>query len=206
VAARFAVARKTVHDWLANYEAGGPENLGDRSHRPRSCPHQMGSDVEAEAARLRTAHPSWDPRRLAFELSGQDLAVPVPSESAVCRALLRLNLIDPGGRRRRDRKYRRLAVRRRRRDGMRRWLLYPVTSSLTWVCSPRDCSAAARNSSLADSSSLRHDGLTTSVEGLERSSRLAQSSWGRTTRQGARPLPLHPGPASLTRTPALASR
>jgi transposase-like protein len=36
VAARFGVARKTVHDWLDKYEAGGIENVGDRSHRPRS--------------------------------------------------------------------------------------------------------------------------------------------------------------------------
>ena len=53
VAARFGVARKTVHDWLAKYEAGGLENLGDRSHRPRSCPHQIGSLVEVEIARMR---------------------------------------------------------------------------------------------------------------------------------------------------------
>ena len=32
VAARFGVSRKTVHVWLARYEAGGLENLGDRSH------------------------------------------------------------------------------------------------------------------------------------------------------------------------------
>jgi transposase len=36
VAARFGVARKTVHGWLARYEAGGLEGLADRSHRPRS--------------------------------------------------------------------------------------------------------------------------------------------------------------------------
>ena len=47
VAARFGVTRKTVHAWLAKYEAGGLENLGDRSHRPRSCPHQIGPEVEA---------------------------------------------------------------------------------------------------------------------------------------------------------------
>jgi hypothetical protein len=29
VAARFGVSRKTVHGWLARYEAGGLENLGD---------------------------------------------------------------------------------------------------------------------------------------------------------------------------------
>ncbi len=32
VAARFGVHRKTVHGWLATYEAGGLEGLGDRSH------------------------------------------------------------------------------------------------------------------------------------------------------------------------------
>ena len=106
VAARFGVARKTVHDWLAKYEAGGLENLGDRSHRPRSCPHQIGSLVEVEIARMRASHPGWGPRRLAFELAKVGVE-PVPSESAVYRALVRLNLIDPSGRRRRDRKWKR---------------------------------------------------------------------------------------------------
>jgi transposase-like protein len=46
VAARFGVSRKTVHVWLSRYEAGGLEGLTDRSHRPRSCPHQMLAEVE----------------------------------------------------------------------------------------------------------------------------------------------------------------
>lgn len=104
VAARFGVRRQTVHDWLAKYEAGGLENLGDRSHRPRSCPHQMSADVEVAIATMRHAHPSWGPRRLSFELAKKGLVV---SESAVYRALGRLNLIDPSGRRRRDKKWKR---------------------------------------------------------------------------------------------------
>src|SRR5262245_59610213 len=92
VAARFGVARKTVHDWLARYEAGGLEKLSDRSHRPRSCPHQMGADLEVAIARMRQRHPPWGPRRIAFELGRQDVG-PVPSESGVYRALVRLNLI-----------------------------------------------------------------------------------------------------------------
>jgi transposase InsO family protein len=104
VAARFGVSRKTVHDWLAKYEAGGLENLGDRSHRPRSCPHQIGADVEVAIARMRTAHPSWGPRRLVFEVAKTGVVV---SESAVYRCLVRLNLIERGGRRRRDRKWKR---------------------------------------------------------------------------------------------------
>ncbi len=106
VAARFGVHRKTVHEWLGRYEAEGLEGLGDRSHRPWSCPHQIGSEVEAVIATMRSSHPGWGPRRLVYEL-GMRGVDPLPSESAVYRALVRLNLIDPSGRRRRDRKWKR---------------------------------------------------------------------------------------------------
>jgi transposase InsO family protein len=106
VAARFGVSRKTVHAWLVKYEAGGLEGLGDRSHRPRSCPHQMPPQVEVALVELRVAHPSWGPRRLVFELGKRGVA-PVVSESAAYRALVRLNLIDPAARRPRDRKWKR---------------------------------------------------------------------------------------------------
>ena len=105
VAARFGVARKTVHVWLAKYEAGGLEGLADRSHRPRSCPHQMPARCEVALVELRIAHPSWGPRRLVFELARR--GVSGVSESAAYRALLRLNLIDPAARRPRDRKWKR---------------------------------------------------------------------------------------------------
>jgi len=55
VAARFGVARKTVHVWLARYDVEGLEGLADRSHRPRSCPHQMPAAVEVALVELRTA-------------------------------------------------------------------------------------------------------------------------------------------------------
>ena len=58
VAARFGVSRKTVHQWLARYEAGGLGGLADRSHRPVSCPHQMPAEVEVVLAELRLAHPT----------------------------------------------------------------------------------------------------------------------------------------------------
>ncbi len=106
VAGRLGVSRQTMHAWLAKYEAGGVENLGDRSHRPRWCPHQMSAGVEVVLAELRRAHPSWGPRRLVFELSKRGLG-DVPSESGVYRALVRLNLIDPGARRPRGRRWKR---------------------------------------------------------------------------------------------------
>ena len=106
VAARFGVSRQTVHAWLSKYEAGGLEGLGDRSHRPTGCPHQMPAEVEVEIARLRFAHPSWGPRRLVFELERAGVRS-VPGRTSVYRALVRLNLIDPAARRPRDRKWKR---------------------------------------------------------------------------------------------------
>jgi transposase InsO family protein len=106
VAARFGVSRKTMHGWLRRYEDGGLEALADRSHRPLSVPHQMPARVEVELVSMRRAHPSWGPRRLAFEL-GKKGVEPVPSESGVYRALKRLGLIDEAARRPRDRKWKR---------------------------------------------------------------------------------------------------
>jgi transposase InsO family protein len=106
VAARFGVSRQTVHAWLVKYEAGGLDGLGDGSHRPRACPHQMPADVEVEIARLRFSHPSWGPRRLVFELDRLGVR-PLPGRTSVYRALLRLNLVDPAARRPRDRKWKR---------------------------------------------------------------------------------------------------
>src|SRR5690349_18901719 len=105
-AEKTGVARQTLHRWLARYEAGGLENLADRSHRPVSCPHQMAPAVEVVLAELRRAHPSWGPKRLVFEL-GRRGVEEVPSESGVYRALVRGGLIDAEARRPRDRKWKR---------------------------------------------------------------------------------------------------
>ena len=56
VAARFGVRRQTVHGWLARYEGGGLDALVDRSHRPRSCPHQMDPAVEVRLVELIFPH------------------------------------------------------------------------------------------------------------------------------------------------------
>jgi transposase InsO family protein len=110
VASRWRVSRQTVHAWLARYEADGLEGLGDRSHRPVSCPHQMPSAVEAAVLEMRRAHPGWGAQRIRAELvrrpkllAGQVL----PSESAVYRCLSRAGVIDAGARRRRREEWKR---------------------------------------------------------------------------------------------------
>jgi len=119
VADRWRVSRQTVHTWLARYEAEGLDGLGDRSHRPVSCPHQMPAPVEAVVLEMRRAHPSWGARRIHAELvrrpkllaglGGSDGAASaeVPSESAIYRCLSRAKVIDASARRRRDQTWKR---------------------------------------------------------------------------------------------------
>src|SRR5437588_11584510 len=68
VAAELRVSRQTMHTWLARYEAGGLEQLADRSHRPAVCPHQMSRELEALVLELRRWKPYWGPRSLVLEL------------------------------------------------------------------------------------------------------------------------------------------
>jgi transposase len=93
VAGKVGVSRQTLHAWLSRYAAEGLPGLTDRSHRPRSCPHQMDPAVEVRITELRALHPGWGADRLAYRL-GREGFDPVPSRAAISRALVRLGLVD----------------------------------------------------------------------------------------------------------------
>jgi transposase InsO family protein len=105
-AAKAGVTRQALHSWLSRYADGGLEALADRSHRPRSCPHQMDPAVEVRLVELRGLHPGWGPDRLLYRLEREGID-PLPSRAAIGRALVRLGLVRPGPRRSRRRAYRR---------------------------------------------------------------------------------------------------
>ena len=107
VAARYGVSRQTVHRWLRRYESDGLDGLEDRSHRPRSCPHQMPVKVEAALVALRQVHPHWGPKRLAWELEQRGIVEAAPSPSAIYRSLRRHGLVQGRKRRRRREDYKR---------------------------------------------------------------------------------------------------
>jgi transposase len=106
VARRFGVSRQAVHRWLRWYEAQGLAGLADRSHRPPRCAHQMDPAVEVWVLETRRRNPDWGPRRLVHEAARAGVE-PIPSRSGIYRALKRAGLIDPGARRRRDRRFKR---------------------------------------------------------------------------------------------------
>jgi transposase InsO family protein len=107
VARDWEVSRQTIHAWLARYEREGMEGMGNRSHRPTSCPHQMPALVEVQVLELRRHKPFWGPRRLVIELAKKGIK-PVPSASAIYRSLLRAGVIQ-------------LMPRRWRKEDWKRW-------------------------------------------------------------------------------------
>ena len=107
VAERLGVARQSVHNWIARYEAGGLAALADRSHRPATCAHQIAPELEAMICEIRRKHPGWGPLRILHEL-GRHGVDPLPGRTSVYRCLKRHNLIE-------------LRRRKKRRDEFRRW-------------------------------------------------------------------------------------
>ncbi len=107
VADRLGVARQSVHNWIARYEAGGLAALADRSHRPHSCSHQIAPELEAMICEIRRKHPAWGPKRIEHLLARQGID-PMPSEASIYRCHRRHNLIE-------------LRRRKKRRDEFRRW-------------------------------------------------------------------------------------
>lgn len=90
------MTRQTVYRWLAKYEEGGIEALGDESHRPHHVPHQIGGALEVQILDLRRRHHLWGPVRIAFEL--KKAGFDPPSHMAIYRALLRGGLVVKGER------------------------------------------------------------------------------------------------------------
>src|SRR5258708_38230211 len=94
VAAQWKVDRRTVHRWLARYEAEGLEGLTEGSHRPEHCPHQMASEVEALVLEVRRAPRYWGARRVAVGRERRGVK-PAPAGSAVYRGPGRAAGLEP---------------------------------------------------------------------------------------------------------------
>src|SRR4030095_13263204 len=80
--------------------------LGDRSSRPRGCPHQMSPVTEAKIVEIRRVHPVWGADRIGYQLERDGIG-PVPGRTSICRPRVRTGLVVPGQRRRRRADYRR---------------------------------------------------------------------------------------------------
>jgi transposase InsO family protein len=120
VAAAFGVSRVSVHAWLRRYVAEGLAGLVDRSHRPRSCPHQVSDSVAVLVAEVRRQHPRWGAKRIRMELLRKPPeGLVIPSTATVNRILVRQGLVNQRKRKRPRDSY----VRWQRPAAMQLWQL-----------------------------------------------------------------------------------
>ena len=93
IAAVAGVSRVSLHAWLRRYLTEGVAGLADRSHRPRSCPHQSSDAVAVLVTEMRRRHPRWGAKRIRLELVKKPPdGLVIPSAATVNRILVRLEL------------------------------------------------------------------------------------------------------------------
>ncbi len=64
---RFNVSVTTAKRWADRYRDHGPAGMGDRSSRPRSCPHRTSRRRERRVVGLRVSR-RWGPARIGYHL------------------------------------------------------------------------------------------------------------------------------------------
>jgi transposase InsO family protein len=102
VARTHGISRSWVYELLERYRAGGLDGLQQRSRRPRTCPHQVGPEIQAEILELRETLAA-----AGFDAGPQTIAVHlakhlenVPSPATIWRVLKRYGLVIPQPRKR----------------------------------------------------------------------------------------------------------
>ena len=99
--ARYGISRKTGYKWAQRFVDGGVEALADQSRAPKSCPHQLSSEVRDALLEVRRKHPRWGPRKLLAYLRPRKPEWTLPAPSTVGDLLRREGLVVPRRRRRR---------------------------------------------------------------------------------------------------------
>jgi transposase InsO family protein len=85
----YGISRPTFYKWLHRYEELGEEGLGDRSSRPRYCPHETGAEVVGKIVYLRQ-HYHFGPLKISMYLRRyHDVEI---GHSGVWRILKRLDM------------------------------------------------------------------------------------------------------------------
>lgn len=68
---RYGVSRKTGYKWLERYRAFGVDGLKARSSAAHRHPNAVSAAVAEAVVGVRTAHPSWGPKKIKAWLSMQ---------------------------------------------------------------------------------------------------------------------------------------
>jgi len=65
---RFGISRKTGYKLIKRWQQEGDEGLDDRSCRPKTSPARTAAPLEQQVLEVRTEHPAWGARKIAYVL------------------------------------------------------------------------------------------------------------------------------------------
>ena len=91
---KYGISEKTGHKWKNRFFEYGYAGLCDRSRAPENSPSKLDEDTVIRLIKLRTAHPTWGPKKIAVLYQKASPEEQVPSESSIYRVLGKAGLIQ----------------------------------------------------------------------------------------------------------------
>ena len=88
----FTISERTGHKWINRFLAEGPKGLEDRSHVPKTAPHQISKEIRRQIIDLRSLHPGWGPKKLKGNLARRFPHTSWPAASTIGELLRREGL------------------------------------------------------------------------------------------------------------------
>lgn len=92
--AEFEISEKTGHKWKNRFLKYGYTGLLDQSKAPINAPNQLDEDTVIRLIKMRMAHPTWGPKKLAVLYKRAYPEAVLPSESSIYRVLGKAGLIQ----------------------------------------------------------------------------------------------------------------
>jgi putative transposase len=96
---RYGVSRKTIYKWAERYARDGVAGLADRSRRPEHSPQRISEAMVSGVLAVRSAHPTWGPKKILAWLEARDAETCWPATSTIGLLLRERGLIVPRRRR-----------------------------------------------------------------------------------------------------------
>ncbi|MHB8963727.1 MAG: integrase core domain-containing protein [Saccharofermentanales bacterium] len=90
----FEISEKTGHKWKNRFLEYGYAGLLDQSKTPANSPNQLDEDTVIRLIKMRTAHITWGPKKLAVLYEKAYPESLTPSESSIYRVLGKADLIQ----------------------------------------------------------------------------------------------------------------
>ena len=90
---KYDISEKTGHKWKNRFLEYGYNGLIDQSKTPNKSPSQLDEDTVVRLIKMRTAHPTWGPKKLAVLYQKAYPNSKTPSESSIYRVLGKADLI-----------------------------------------------------------------------------------------------------------------